>query len=80
VNCGRASGGGTGGSSGTGGGSTITITKEQNIQTTCIEKICNAQGTCQTMPKGNVKNIEDCSNTCNSNADCTNGRIIETKP
>ncbi len=46
----------------------------------CTEKSCNAQETCQAMPKSGAKTAKDCSSTCNSNADCTSGRMIETKP
>lgn len=46
----------------------------------CTEKSCNAQGTCQAMPKTGVTSSKQCSSTCNSNADCSSGRMIETKP
>lgn len=51
------------------------------IQSVCMQKSCNAQGTCQKNPIG-ASNYNDsqCTSTCNSNADCSSGRIIETKP
>jgi hypothetical protein len=48
------------------------------IQTMCMSKSCNAQGTCQARPL--PRGSDDCVTTCNSNADCTSGSIIETKP
>jgi hypothetical protein len=61
----------------------ITITpppSETKLTAYCTEKSCTAQGTCQAMPKTGVTSLKDCINTCNSNADCTSGRMIETKP
>ncbi len=48
------------------------------INTMCMAKSCNAQGTCQAMPF--TSESEKCTSTCNSDADCTKGRLIETKP
>jgi hypothetical protein len=48
------------------------------IQTMCMSKSCNAQGTCQARPL--PRGSDNCVTTCNSNADCTSGSIIETKP
>jgi hypothetical protein len=65
----------------------VTCTSGNNVTTKtislngyCIEKSCGANGTCQAMPKTGVTSLKDCINTCNSNADCTSGRMIETKP
>jgi hypothetical protein len=56
------------------------IEKTISLNGYCIEKSCGANGTCQAMPKTGVTSLKDCINTCNSNADCTSGRMIETKP
>lgn len=56
------------------GGASYSLT----IQTMCTAKSCNAQGTCQVMPF--PSGSEKCTSTCNSSADCSSGRLIETKP
>ncbi|XLQ20341.1 MAG: hypothetical protein ACKUBY_00990 [Candidatus Moraniibacteriota bacterium] len=53
--------------------------KPLTISTMCSQKECNAQGTCQSTPL-TASNLNQCSSTCNSNADCSSGRIIETRP
>ncbi|MEA3323193.1 MAG: thrombospondin type-1 domain-containing protein [Patescibacteria group bacterium] len=51
------------------------------VQTMCTSKECNAQGTCQGTPVlADALSDSQCSSTCNSNADCSSGRLIETKP
>lgn len=66
------------------GGGTLYTTKKLNDEHTvtslCVEKACNAQGSCQSTPKSGVSSIEDCVSTCNSTADCSKGRMIETRP
>ncbi len=60
-------------------GSCPTVNKELKITTMCLQKECNAQGSCQATPVA-ATDLSQCSSTCNSNADCSNGRIIETRP
>jgi hypothetical protein len=55
------------------------VEKESNVSTMCTQRECNSQGACQATPKTASK-LSDCSSTCNSNADCSSGRIIETRP
>ncbi|MEA3323320.1 MAG: hypothetical protein U9Q12_03785 [Patescibacteria group bacterium] len=57
------------------------IPKPINIKTMCIAKECNSQGTCQATPVV-AQNLSDsqCKSSCNSDADCSSGRMIETKP
>ncbi|MFA5986907.1 MAG: hypothetical protein WC819_06195 [Parcubacteria group bacterium] len=51
----------------------------RTISTMCTARSCNSQGTCQSTPE--VTNSADsCTSTCNSDADCTTGRMIETRP
>ncbi len=66
----------------TDGNGTIIIPppSETALTAYCTERSCNAQGTCQAMPKSGVTSSKQCSSTCNSNADCSSGRMIETKP
>ena len=60
---------------------TTKVNKPITIHTMCASKECNAQGTCQATPvAANSINDSQCKSTCNSNADCTSGRIIETRP
>ena len=49
------------------------------VQTMCVARECNTQGTCQATPKIG-SSTDACSSTCSSNADCSSGRIIETRP
>ena len=53
--------------------------KHFTISTMCTSAQCNAQGTCQKTPIP-ANSRDACKSTCNSNADCTRGRIIETRP
>ncbi len=55
------------------------VEKEINIVTMCTNRECTAGGTCQATPK-TASNLNQCSSTCNSNADCSRGRMIETRP
>jgi hypothetical protein len=55
------------------------VTKTVTISTMCAQKECNAQGSCQSTPIA-ASDLSQCSSTCNSNADCSSGRIIETRP
>jgi hypothetical protein len=59
--------------------STTTITRDISLNGYCAEKTCTTSGTCQALPK-NANSLSDCTSTCNSDADCTSGRMIETKP
>ncbi|XLQ19869.1 MAG: hypothetical protein ACKUBY_04760 [Candidatus Moraniibacteriota bacterium] len=47
----------------------------------CTARECNAQGSCQAtpVPSDSTNNVA-CTSTCNSNADCSSGRLIETRP
>ncbi len=51
----------------------------ESISGYCTQRECNEQGTCQATPKSAVS-VGECSSTCNSNADCSRGRMIETRP
>ena len=55
------------------------VEKTLTISTMCASRTCNSQGTCQATPVVANSN-KDCQSTCNSDADCANGRIIETRP
>ncbi len=55
------------------------VEKTLTISTMCASRTCNSQGTCQATPVVASSN-KDCQSSCNSNADCANGRIIETRP
>ncbi len=55
------------------------VNKDFKVQTACIESQCTANGTCAKAPKI-AGSRSQCKSTCNSNADCTSGRIIETRP
>jgi len=53
----------------------------EHISGYCTARECNAQGTCQATPViSSYLGDNRCSSTCSSNADCTTGRIIETRP
>ncbi|MEN8252472.1 MAG: hypothetical protein ABFQ53_02755, partial [Patescibacteria group bacterium] len=58
---------------------TKTLTASKIVKAMCTQKECNAQGSCQATPK-EATNYSDCKKTCNSDADCRKGRMIETKP
>jgi len=49
------------------------------ISTMCTARECNTQGTCQATPQA-AQSPSQCKSSCNSNADCSSGRMIETKP
>ncbi len=49
------------------------------VNTMCTARECNTQGTCQATPQAG-DSPDACTSTCNSNADCSRGRIIETRP
>jgi hypothetical protein len=67
------------GKSGDSGDTPKTPGNTVTVQTACTAHSCNAQHTCQaTMQIAN--SLDDCSSTCNSNADCSTGRMIETRP
>jgi hypothetical protein len=66
-----------------GGGGTFTertYTDEQDVTSLCMERSCSPQGTCQATPKSGVTSVNDCTSTCTSDADCSSGRMIETRP
>lgn len=50
-----------------------------SVQTMCASRSCNTQGRCQATPQA-AMSVDDCSNTCSSDADCSTGRMIETRP
>jgi len=72
-------GNGDGNGSGDGNGDGNSVDKSFTVQTACIESQCTANGTCAKAPKM-ANSRSQCKSTCNSNADCTSGRIIETRP
>lgn len=49
------------------------------VGTMCTARSCNGQGSCQSTPQI-ATDITDCTNSCNSDADCSSGRMIETRP
>jgi hypothetical protein len=51
----------------------------RTISTMCTAHSCNSQGTCQATPQA-ANTADSCLSTCNSDADCTRGRMIETRP
>ncbi len=55
------------------------VDKVLTISTMCTQRDCNVHGTCQATPM-TASNLNQCSSTCNSNADCSSGRLIETRP
>jgi hypothetical protein len=55
------------------------VDKIMTISTICTQRNCTSQGSCQSTPKV-ASNLDQCITQCNSNADCTSGRMIETKP
>jgi cysteine-rich repeat protein len=62
------------------GGDSDSITVTKSVNTLCAERSCNAQGTCQSTPRSGVTSVNDCTSTCTSDADCSSGRMIETRP
>ncbi len=60
-------------------GNTRTYTKSQKVQSVCTQRTCSTQGTCQTTPQP-ASTPDDCTSSCNSDADCSSGRMIETRP
>lgn len=66
---------------GDGSGTDVTITDSQVVRSLCMQKSCNAQGSCQSTPVSATSYDDpNCSSTCNSDADCSRGRMIETRP
>ena len=53
--------------------------KTSAINGNCIARSCNAQGKCQGTPQS-ASSSSSCTSTCSSDADCTTGRMIETRP
>lgn len=49
------------------------------VSTMCTARSCNGQGTCQATPQP-ATSSDDCTSSCNSDADCSQGRMIETRP
>ncbi len=49
------------------------------VSTACMESQCTASGTCAKTPRG-ATDKSQCKSSCNSDADCSSGRMIETKP
>ena len=49
------------------------------VKTMCTSHTCSAQGTCQKTPK-ETRDPKNCSSACSSNADCSSGKLIETRP
>ncbi|MEA3322851.1 MAG: hypothetical protein U9Q12_01390, partial [Patescibacteria group bacterium] len=50
-----------------------------SVSTACMESQCTASGTCAKAPRIAADKTA-CKSSCNSNADCSSGRMIETKP
>lgn len=58
---------------------TARYTDSHAVQSVCMQRSCNAQGKCQATPQP-ASSYDECSSTCNSDADCSTGRMIETRP
>lgn len=52
---------------------------DPSVGTMCVARSCNAQGTCQATPQP-ANSANACTSTCSSDADCSTGRMIETRP
>jgi hypothetical protein len=50
-----------------------------DVVTACIEAQCTSSGICAKTPKV-ATDKNQCTAQCNSDSDCTSGKIIETKP
>jgi hypothetical protein len=57
--------------------SSRTFAPSHTIGALCMQRSCTQQGTCQAVPQNATS---DCSSTCSSDADCSSGRMIETRP
>jgi hypothetical protein len=57
----------------------VIVKKDFMITTACMESQCTASGTCAKTPKP-ASSRDQCESSCNSNADCSSGRMIEAKP
>lgn len=55
------------------------VTVNNTVQTMCVARSCNSQGTCQATPTPSASR-DACTSTCSSDADCSTGRMIETRP
>ena len=53
-------------------------TMSQVVRALCMQRSCNAQGRCQATPQSISSG--ECTSTCSSDADCSTGRMIETRP
>jgi hypothetical protein len=51
----------------------------RTISTMCTARSCRSQGECQALPQA-ANTAQACKSTCNSDADCSKGRMIETRP
>jgi hypothetical protein len=58
---------------------TSTVNKTGSVSTMCAARSCNNQGQCQATPQV-ANSPSDCASSCSSDADCTTGRMIETRP
>jgi hypothetical protein len=54
-----------------------TFAPSHTIGALCMQRSCTQQGTCQAVPQNATSG---CSSTCSSDADCSSGRMIETRP
>lgn len=55
------------------------VSKTGRVSTMCAARSCNNQGQCQATPQ-EANSPSDCASSCSSDADCTTGRMIETRP
>lgn len=53
--------------------------REDTVSGNCIARSCSPQGTCQSTPQA-ASSHSACQSTCSTNADCSKGRMIETRP
>ena len=77
-NPGNTGGDSSAGSGGTGPGSEFNTSS--GISMYCLNRSCTSDGRCQASQKMGATSTKDCVQTCTSDVDCTNGRMIETRP
>ena len=57
----------------------VIVNHSGTVRTMCTARSCNTQGTCQSTPQP-AASSDECASSCNSDADCSQGRMIETRP
>ncbi len=46
----------------------------------CLNRVCTADGRCTASQQMGASSAQDCTQSCTTDADCTSGRMIETRP